>query len=904
NIGRATAGIESGALSASGHFKTDGTFDISVRADAVPLEALSSLTAGYADLRGVADGDAAIVGLRAEQDDVHTTGRISVQTTGLRVNGQDVGDLRAALAMNGRTLSGVATDGPPLALGQEPGRAVVSDITYDLDSRRFAVVGSLSGMDLDAIRRIVERSPTVMAGEAAEPLSRAMAALAPITGRFGGSASVSGTPDDWRVLATFDGAGLSLGDLRPDAFAAEVEATNRDLVMRSAELRSGDAIVSAEGELVFGERIAGLVSAQGIDFGVVSQWFPADSRARGLSGVLDTATAEITGKPSVPEVSLVASARGVSYRSPEASGGARDVTAPAIRLSGAVIREGWAGFEDLAVTLAQADGTGGRSQAPPVEVHAAGRVPFTWQSPFVAQDAVAELTVRLPETDLRSFQNLTTGGQVDMVGTVGAEVTVRGTREQAENLTEGFKAGDDRLAITGTAWLKAEQIRAFQMRTVLGDLDLRLALDGDRVSVVERPDGKPTGMFFALGSGTDPRTEAGSLILAGSLALTDPAGRPNELTIRAPRLRFDEAPFPGFGTGRVSGEVAAGAGAREEGGRRPDGVRLVVSGSVMEPSIAGSVTLKSVAMRLPVTEAAVRTKRPVPLINPKFDIGIYVPDGASVRSTLVQASLATNPSAPIRITGSLADPRVAGSLAIQSGFLNFPTARFAIRRGGLVALRYPGASSVGAEDAGLDVTVDLSAQARISAESVTGQRKRYLVTVEAKGPLLERPSDPIGGSDSRMRLTYRADPPDLALSRDGLARRVQALLGGQDALQAVFSRQGDAGGLLVGKVVDYLGGALMPDLVDQTGVGRALGLQELTVDYSRGGAFVLRLSRDLFGPFEVAYWRNLSGVRDHPSDSGDWEFRLGIRLRRGFRLTWVIDDQRTNAYRLEGVYSF
>jgi len=155
-----------------------------------------------------------------------------------------------------------------------------------------------------------------------------------------------------------------------------------------------------------------------------------------------------------------------------------------------------------------------------------------------------------------------------------------------------------------------------------------------------------------------------------------------------------------------------------------------------------------------------------------------------------------------------------------------------------------------------------------------------------------------------LRLTYRSDPPDLALSQRGLEQKVTALLGGQDAIEAVFSRRGAAGTMLMGQAAEYLGGPLLTDVLSSTGLQQALGLQELSLDYAATGAFTLRLSRVLYGPLEASYWRRITGGRETVGDAGSWELRIGLRLRNAFRLSYSLDSQRTNAYLLEGVYSF
>jgi len=243
-------------------------------------------------------------------------------------------------------------------------------------------------------------------------------------------------------------------------------------------------------------------------------------------------------------------------------------------------------------------------------------------------------------------------------------------------------------------------------------------------------------------------------------------------------------------------------------------------------------------------------------------------------------------------------------MVISSGRLTFPTARFSIAKGGRVNVRYPASELMNAQEGGLYIGVDLEGNAYVTATSVTGMRRKYRLTVHAQGPLTGFGADADGLGQRRLRLTYRSDPPDLALSQRGLEQKVTALLGGQDAIEAVFSRRGAAGTMLMGQAAEYLGGPLLTDVLSSTGLQQALGLQELSLDYAATGAFTLRLSRVLYGPLEASYWRRITGGRETVGDAGSWELRIGLRLRNAFRLSYSLDSQRTNAYLLEGVYSF
>jgi hypothetical protein len=72
------------------------------------------------------------------------------------------------------------------------------------------------------------------------------------------------------------------------------------------------------------------------------------------------------------------------------------------------------------------------------------------------------------------------------------------------------------------------------------------------------------------------------------------------------------------------------------------------------------------------------------------------------------------------------------------------------------------------------------------------------------------------------------------------------------------------------------------------------------------------VTRQLIGPLYATYTRLLSGNAAAAStglDNFGWEFKLSYRfpvnlLRANLQFSYSIDDQRTNAYLLEGVYKF
>jgi hypothetical protein len=512
-------------------------------------------------------------------------------------------------------------------------------------------------------------------------------------------------------------------------------------------------------------------------------------------------------------------------------------------------------------------------------------------------DAQVETELHVPEQHLESFRGFLSGVGIDLAGSLSGDVRLTSTVGVLRRIASGGTASQADISVSGTLALSADYVRFLAMRTALKDVNLQARIAENRLELGPKRPEQPAARVVIRATGEDgAESAAGDIRVSGSLPLVGNGAEAPGLHIEARSIQFDEAPLPGFATGRVRGEL----GSEDDGA----GLKFAVTGSLLEPTVSGTVSVRNTALRLPVTDPITARALSVGIIDPRFDISVALGKNVTVTNSLMAASLTTSGGQPIKLTGLLSAPKLAGSLVIESGKLTFPTARFTIARGGRVDVRYPGVTASEDGKAGLEVAVNLTATSYVTATSVTGVRRRYRVTVEARGPLLERPSESEDPTAGRLKLTYRTEPPDLALSQAGVAQRVTALLGGQEAIQAVFSRQGNVGGVLMGQAVDYLGGALLPDVFGELGLGRTLGLQEFSVDYSSTGAFVLRMSRELFGPFDIAYWRRVAGGKETVGDAGAWELRLGLRLRNAFRLTYSVDSQRTNAYLLEGVYSF
>lgn len=890
--------VGDGLLHGTGEYASGSRFSAALNVRGLPLGALGQYWARYGSLSGTLHGSVQVAGIHRSGDRWQLDGSGEVSARDLLVNGESVGDLYCHLAMSDGIVTGALSDNSEPALQLTDGKSTVTveSLRYDIGKREFLASSRVSETALEKVRSIIAKSP-VVANEPSGPLARVCRALMPVTGKVSADVAAHAVETDFDVTVRMDGRRFQVGDTPLEHVSGSMNLTNNKLIVEALSLQSGELAISAAGELEYGKRLSGTVSADGVALSTLSQWLPPDSPLKSVTGRVDTISAEVSGTPESPEVTFYAAARGIGLASPPgAKAGLNGAFVPAARVSGATLREGLISIDDLAITVAGSPQLG---QAPvrPLELHARARMPFSYRQPVPPDDVVAELSLELPRQGLEAFRSLLGDANVELVGQTSAKLDVRASVGAIRRLASGESVSPSDVQIVGDARLTADRIRFGSARTMLKDVNLDLRVADGMVEARSKQLGRPAATLVMRGT-TDgaPDLDAGEIEVRGAIPLIAEEGRKGGLEVVGRNLRFEESPLPGFATGRIRGEFA--------GDNGQPGIQLRIDGSVMEPTITGSVALRSATLRLPATDPLFSSTARPGVIDPRFDIAIAVGPNVSVTNSLMVTSLSTASGQPIRFTGSLSAPRLAGSLVIEGGKLTFPTARFMIARNGRVDIRYPAVTAAQLGETGLDVRVNLKATANVTATSVTGVRRRYRVTVEAQGPLMGRSEEPAEITEGRLRLTYRTEPPDLALSQSGLAQRMTALLGGQEAIQAVFSQRGAGAQVLMGQAVDYLGGALLPDLFEEMGLGRALGLQEFALDYSTTGAFVLRVSRNLVGPFEATYWRRISGGHETVGDIGAWELRIGMRLRNAFRLTYSLDSQRTNAYLLEGVYSF
>jgi hypothetical protein len=164
--------------------------------------------------------------------------------------------------------------------------------------------------------------------------------------------------------------------------------------------------------------------------------------------------------------------------------------------------------------------------------------------------------------------------------------------------------------------------------------------------------------------------------------------------------------------------------------------------------------------------------------------------------------------------------RMFGNLTVREGRLTLPTARFTIVPPGTITLNYPTFDPSQPGQQSLGVNVDMKAQTYLvlpSGSSFNG-RKRYQVTVTARGPLTGLAANPSTGQ-SRLALTFTTDPPDFEGNEQGLQQRIASALGGD----AVGDLSRNPGQVIATQLTNVFTNSLLPSLFDRPAAQRGTG---------------------------------------------------------------------------------
>jgi hypothetical protein len=951
-------------VSGSGRINADQEFTTNLRVDRIDLDILAPYIADYVNLAGV--GEAEAVGLRGAIRDGkvdNLAGTVRARTEGLTVNGVALGDIHGeSLAQPAvfAVSSDVITSDNLMIGSRESGIYLVKAdparpaFVFNRQEETLRVNGEFRRIRVEELRQALAKSPYV----ANNPESVAARVVKPITdpiqGTLGGAFTVAGPVQKPTTdLAWFSQGGRVQGQ-QIDAFEGAVNFNADRVVLRNALLKAEETNVTASGTWLPYESITGTAAIHNLPMSLAQRWFPGRPFLRDFAGSIEDVTMDVFGEPTNPTVVGSALARDLAWvetkwPSPTDPGTPPDPTAapstpprtPVTRIdrSGRPVLVEPTGrefhvrnievarfvvndpllpdtlqVEEVRATFQEKAALAGQSTVPPpnvvgppapappadqlatLRIYASGQSDFSWNNLEVLKNPDVRFNVRIPEQRLAAVAAVFPNTRPDASREKNLDGTIRASLDWTGTLREPH--------IEGNAVVQASRLRFGDRPTTVRDLLADLRFTGDTMTVAQ---------FSAKTEVVDPRTgkvlrTSEPITLSGDLALHEGVAGTHALRLQAPNIQYADTALAGIPNAKVAIEQLA--------------ADLTVSGAVAKPHIAGRVDIAKSDIRLP-SGLAEGGRPTVPPILPSFDVDFFVNNDVRIAASQLTAVVRTPTDEPVHLGGSLADGdvrnlRFDGALEITKGTLVFPTARFKIQPGGTVALRYPQNVFGNLADPTLGINVDLTATTAITAPSAVdpSRVRRYTITVEARGPLnSEQPlqiTDPnaVGAGPAigrGLRLTFRADPPDLALSSAALQRRVTGLLGGETAIQGLFGR-GNIGSVLSAQVTSSLSNVLFPELFERLGLAQALGFEELTLDVYQLNAFTLRVSRQIFGPVYASYWRRLTGsgatAGGSTLENAAWEFKLSYRFQPHFQFSWTTDDQRTNAYLLEGVFRF
>jgi hypothetical protein len=346
---------------------------------------------------------------------------------------------------------------------------------------------------------------------------------------------------------------------------------------------------------------------------------------------------------------------------------------------------------------------------------------------------------------------------------------------------------------------------------------------------------------------------------------------------KQPAYTFNENPLPGSRNGIARGTV-----------RTDPAHQLRILGSAKEPVLSGRVILYNAYVTPPAEQKPGTFTLP---ILPTFDLALALGPNVTVHTNQLDAHLATSKDieAHGRIVQNNVDVNVDGNVRIVDGKLKLPAATFTILPGASLHVNYP-TMEAGEKVMGLDV--DLKARGFIVATSQAGVRKRYEVTVTARGPLTGDSIDPRTGR-SNLVLNFETNPNDLASSQQLLTERLAGAIIGVDSLDQAGRNPGQAFANVLSGV---LTGSVLPGIFDRTAA--SLGFEELAIGYDPVDRLTLNISRQLFGPLYISYYRTLT------SNYQRFDLKLSLRFKDRYQLSFDLDEQNTKKLLLEGVWKF
>lgn len=810
------------------------------------------------------------------------------------------------------------------------GRVTLTDFAYDPKSRALSGVARWNELRFQRLRDLFNKSPLALRGSGLKIADTLKQLRLPITGSISGQANLSGTLDDPSADVSWSTTGLQIEDHLITVFDGSVRAGKKSVLVpspafadRIIRLQSDDIDIDIPTlSAVFGGgALSADVRANKLNLEFAHHFLPApaaksadpnapapttqEKALSSLQNLTGGGTAEIvaSGTTASPILEASINLRNVGVHDPLSNA---DQVISRIDVSHMTVQEGKIDTDIIEVSKAGTDALG---QPAKFEANARGSVDFSWkpvfagQSPFIQKDAAFDVTANVPE---QSLSTLTLFGQSLGITSDGRFAL----RAHIFNTLDDPRVFGALNLIANRLQLGTAQTGLYRtgLRDVQGQIDFR----NDSIAIHDGFTART--QVFGVDGKEDPKQMGAPISLTGSLPLK---GNVVEgIRLRSDKVVFNETPVSRSRVNGLTSNLLRAAAAKGQAA-----INLNVSGSLSDPTLGGMVTLSDTTVSPPSDYGGGGGGSSSFPINPNFDLLLRLDKNVraqnSALNAVVQGNLTikgrlyadalnaapptpTDPATTLNTANGVAAatsrPRklglnVLGKLTIPEGRLTLPTARFTILPPGQITVAYPSpdASAGGLPTLGVDV--DLKARTYLTATSLSGTRKRYAVTVTARGPLSGATLDPSTG-DARMALNFTTDPNDLATSQGGLQQRLAGVLGG-DAL-GQFGR--NPGQVLAQQLTNVFTSAVIPSVFDN--FARAAGFEEFSVNYDPVQRLNLLISRQIVGPFYVTYNRTLGSTVEM------YDLKLSLRFKERYQLSYEQNETHEQRTLLEGVFRF
>lgn len=874
------ADIGSSSIDAQASMDSSNHFIVSSDINHFDLSLFQPWMKDYAVISGKANGTLKLMGNIVSGEVKGMQGEIGAGTTGLTINDEQPGDITAKILFDDNRITSNAIS--MRSLNSNKTLLQVDNFEYNLDNSTSKGDLVVNSIPIELIRHLVANSPFAVS-QPNSPLVFWLNKLSnPMQGDISVQAHFTDTDHHPDIAFQWNGNQIIVENQPISVFKGSGVYTPGSLALNDAELQAGETSISAQGKIAYAKSINGDISVNNLPLQLLGRWFPNTPALNGLSGTADLIYLQANGNPSQPKLTLSSELSHLLWKDPQIASG-REFQVDHISVSQATIQEGSINADDIRITL-KGQNSNPKQPAPEYLASAQGSVEFSWKSPFIPADPKLNMSVRIKNQSLNILTAIVPNSSAVLGGDIDASFDWTGTLKNPDI--------HGKLQITQSP---TDKIQLAGMSTALTDLNALFSFDGSMVHVDHF-----TANTKVFDSSTGKVLLASQPItMSGDLPLHEGVSSSQGLKISIPRLVVAETPLPILHSGSlVTGDTAAD---------------FSITGTLFKPDITGDIHVNQAEFKMPQIVATTNTPTEMPF-SPLFHLGITLGKAVTISSAQLSAVVHTEPAYPMMLSGSLEHPNFSGHVTIDRGTLAFPTARFVIQRGGVVDLRFPTYAMGDYTNPSLGININLVANTHLMATSMNGSLKRYTITVAASGPINMGAPLTIATSNqlvsntqpgSGLILRFSSDPADLAPGPQGLQERITGLLGGQSSIEQLFSRNPDVGRILGQQLSDILSNSYLPNLLEKMGLRKALGLEDISVEYNNMDEFSFHVSRKLFGPFYISYWRLFTGVNS-TSYSGNisWELKTSYRIRNNLQFSWSVDDQRTNAYLLEGVFKF